>query len=225
MLRPSRLEQIAGLVPPAQTVADIGCDHGILGQILLERRPEVFVIASDISRPSLAKAEMRLPLVADCSRFDLRLGSGLQVLQEDEAEVIVIAGLGGRTLCEILTHDAVIARSARHLLLSPHSCPGEVRQMLAEELDLSIENEWIVEEDGRFYPVLLTGPGGGRREDDPFWYDVGRFLSSGRGVTARRYIEQLRATVRQALRAVGSADPERAAALRLRLGRLEEDLS
>lgn len=217
-----RLAAIAAHVPPAAVAADIGCDHGKLGELLLRERPELFVIAADISAPSLAKAAGRLSAGFSPERFETRLGDGLRVLRPGEADAIIIAGLGGRTICSVLRDGFAQARSAEHLLLAPHTCTGELRRTLAE-LDFRIECEWFPEDKGRFYPLLLAAAGGGRPESDPFWYEVGRFAAGD--PAGCRYGKHLIRLTERALNAVGTGDPKRQAFLQARLCRLREEFA
>lgn len=213
-----RLEALARRVPVAHVVADVGCDHGRLGELLLRTRPELRLIASDVSAASLMKARRRLGGQFAPARFEARLGDGLEVLRPGEADVIVIAGIGGRTIADILSRCPAPARAAR-LLLAPHSHVGAVRRVLGE-LDFAIENEWVAEERGHFYPILLAAPGGGRIEQDAFWYDVGRVLPTRADEASRRYGRHLRRNAERALWSVGETDPARADELRRIIGRL-----
>lgn len=213
---------IASRVPAGKVVADIGCDHGRLGELLLRERPELFLIAADISAASLGKAAALLGGAFPEERYSLRVGDGLDVLSPGEADTVIMAGLGGRTIRSLLEKNLPRARQTEHLLLSPHSCAGELREALCR-LDFRTEREWVVEDRGRFYPLLLAAPGGAKPEQDPFWYEVGRAARDDPAM--RRYVESLRRQTQRALGALGTADPERRALLRDRLRRLEEEFS
>ena len=52
-----RLEAAAALLGKTSVLADIGCDHGRFSAAMLQRGIAEKVIASDISAPSLKKAE------------------------------------------------------------------------------------------------------------------------------------------------------------------------
>ncbi|MBP5294555.1 MAG: tRNA (adenine(22)-N(1))-methyltransferase TrmK, partial [Lachnospiraceae bacterium] len=88
-------------------------------------------------------------------RIDCRLGDGLSVLAPGEAEVIVIAGMGGMLMARILREFPEVTDSARHLVLSPHRDAFELRKYLWEQ-GFDIEDEAMVREDGKYYPVIRT---------------------------------------------------------------------
>ncbi|MEG1528926.1 MAG: class I SAM-dependent methyltransferase, partial [Clostridia bacterium] len=96
-----RLTTIANLAI-GDTVADIGCDHGKLGYYLLSTDRAKKIVATDISAKSLAKAEMLVNENGVASQFETRLGDGLKPLASNEADVVVVAGLGGDVISQIL---------------------------------------------------------------------------------------------------------------------------
>ena len=101
-----RLRAIAELVPlGCRTLADIGTDHGYIPvSLLLEGRLDR-AIAADIGAPPLDHARRTAGLYGVSERIDFRLGDGLAVVEPGEAEVIVIAGMGGDTITEILARS------------------------------------------------------------------------------------------------------------------------
>ena len=95
------LETLRGVEHPH--AADIGCDHGFVTAYLLRQRPELSMIAGDISEASLAKARILLSQAGLESQVQTICGDGLSVLDgQPQMDVILIAGMGGRTILEIL---------------------------------------------------------------------------------------------------------------------------
>lgn len=215
-----RLRALAAHIPPAGVIADIGCDHGLLCDLLLKTRPDVKVIAADISAPSLEKAR-RLLARHDPSRFDLRLGDGLSVLGKAEADLIVICGVGGPAMTAML-HRAPDLAGASALFLSPHGRAEDVRAYL-HQTGIRIRDEWIVEERGRFYPVLLAEPGGRPYTGDPFWNWIGQALREKQDPVIRAYVRDLKKKTAAGLAGARFHDPVRAALLYGRLQKLREE--
>ena len=115
-----RLNAIFSVIPQCEVLADIGCDHGKLTRkVLLESRARK-VIATDISEKCLSKAR---ELNSDLDNVQFCVGDGLQALGENKADVIVISGMGGNTMMDILKPlpDAV-------LVLQPQSDPARVQK-------------------------------------------------------------------------------------------------
>lgn len=135
-------------------MADIGTDHGFLPVYLWEAGICPKVIMSDISSGSLSKAAENCRSLHPETEFDLRLGSGLEVLQAGEVEAVAIAGMGGILMTEILGADADKARSFKKLILQPRNRIGQLRYWLYNNC-FSITNEKLVRE-GRFICEVLT---------------------------------------------------------------------
>lgn len=149
-----RLAALADMIPECRCIADIGCDHGLLGELALKSGKARYLIASDVSSLSLEKARNRFAGHPDVC---LRAGYGLDVLKPYEADVICIAGMGAHTIAEILSDGEDVARSARYLLLGPHRNPENLRAFLYEH-GYVILNERIVLDRGHFYPLILSSP-------------------------------------------------------------------
>jgi len=118
-----RLTKIFNCIKPSTAVADIGCDHGNLEAMLIRQNRAGRVIATDIKRKSLAKAVGLCRTLGIADLVDFRLGDGLSVLCPGEADTIVIAGMGGILIAEILKNGMETARTAV-LVLCPHSTRG-----------------------------------------------------------------------------------------------------
>ena len=150
----ARLFAIAGEVNQGETMADIGTDHGFLPVYLWERGICPHVIMADISSGSLDKAR------ENCSRshpdqpFDFRLGDGIKVLQPGEVDVVVLAGMGGILMTEILETDLEKSWSYKKLVLQPRSNVGRLRHWLYNH-SFSIINEQLVRE-GKYICEILT---------------------------------------------------------------------
>ena len=112
-----RLKTIAEEIEKGETMADIGTDHGFLPIYLWEAGLCPKVIMTDISRGSLSKADENCRSLHPETEFDLRLGSGLEVLSCGEVDSVVIAGMGGILMTEILGADVQKAWSFRKLIL------------------------------------------------------------------------------------------------------------
>lgn len=180
-----RLRAIAELVPLCcRTLADIGTDHGYIPvSLLLEGRLDR-AIAADIGAPPLDHARRTAGLYGVSERIDFRLGDGLAVVEPGEAEVIVIAGMGGDTIAGILA-AAPWSRDGPLLLLQPMSRAHELRRWLPER-GYAVRAETLVQDKGVLYPILSAAGGtmapaseaqawgGFLLEGDPLW---GRYLS------------------------------------------------
>ena len=151
-----RLSRASTLFPASEYGADIGADHGRLSCFLLESGKAQRMCVADISADSLKKAEALLTERGLNDRVDFRVGDGLSVLDRP-ADAIAILGMGGHTLCGILTEGQEKLQGAT-LILSAHTDMPLVRQTLME-LDYRIEKEEIAYAANRFYVLLRAVPG------------------------------------------------------------------
>lgn len=173
-----RLCAIAALVPEkCGCLADIGTDHGYIPvTLLLEGRVER-AVAADIGERPLDHA--RRTAVHYGVDLDLRLGDGLSVLKPGEADVIVIAGMGGDAITEILA-AAPWSRAGPLLLLQPMSKAEVLRAWLPPH-GYAVFREELVQDKGVLYPILAVRGGemlpasdaqawgGFLLERDPLW--------------------------------------------------------
>ena len=149
-----RLQKIADEIKPGETMADIGTDHGFLPLFLWEQGISPQVIMADISKGSLDKAAENCRLLAPDTDFDLRLGSGLEVLAPGEVDTVVMAGIGGNLICELLGKDLQKSWSFSKYILQPRRHIGRLRFWLYDN-GFSITNEQLVRE-GKFICEVLT---------------------------------------------------------------------
>ncbi len=168
-----RLQMIADNIKHGETMADIGTDHGFLPLYLLEQGISPRVIMTDISEPSLGKAvdgaeilSKNVPEIDIDERCDFRSGDGLTVIRAYEVDNVVIAGMGGLLMTEILGNDISKTLSFRRLILQPRNHSGQLRKWLASN-GFSIVREQLVRE-GKFICEIITAqPGKGVLSDRP----------------------------------------------------------
>ena len=142
------------------SLADVGCDHGWLGISLLLEGHAVHVIGMDLREGPLSHArENALASGLESDRFETRLSDGLDRLAPGEADVIVMAGMGGVLMCGLLSRGIETARAAKRLVLSPQSHIEEVRALLAAE-GFAIIDERMCRESGKYYTVMCVSLGG-----------------------------------------------------------------
>lgn len=152
----TRLLCIAGLVPTCDIAADIGADHGRLSCHLLANNICRHMIVSDISPDSLSKSRHLLALHSLDHRADFVVADGLDAIMNPPVDAVVIAGMGGRTIADILKkHDRI---GNAKLIVSAHTDNYLLRQRLFE-YGFCFEEEVVIRSNGRFYTVLTARRG------------------------------------------------------------------
>lgn len=93
-------EALTGMERPV--AADIGCDHGFLTAKLLETVPNLTMLASDVSAPSLEKARRLLAARGLSGRATLAVADGLSAIDR-LADAVMILGMGAGTILKIVS--------------------------------------------------------------------------------------------------------------------------
>ena len=171
----ARLAAAAAYVRAGGTAADIGCDHGKLAVSLVLRGQCKKVIASDLRPAPLEHARTLAALHGCGDAVECRLGAGLSVLRPGEARDIVIAGVSGITICEIL--DAAgeaffTAQPELRLIFVPASKHAALRLWLAQH-GFSLLDETPVCAAKRYYTVMHAAFTGTVRTPAPLECAVG----------------------------------------------------
>lgn len=154
-----RLFKIASLLKPCRCLADIGTDHGYIPIFALFNGICRRAIASDINPGPLDRAREHAQQMCLEDKIGLRLGGGLSTLQAGEADTIVIAGMGGLLIAEILENSPEIVKGAHRLILQPMTAQTELRQYLARG-GYTLDKEYLVAEDEKIYNIFDVYVGG-----------------------------------------------------------------
>ena len=163
-----RMEALAALVSPGEVLADVGCDHGFLSIYLVQTDVVKRAVAMDVREGPLERAAEHIAEYGCAGQIETRLSDGLDALEPAEADRILIAGMGGGLILHILERNEEKARSAEELILQPQSEITAVRRYLWQQ-GYRVLAEDMVEEDGKFYPMMKVSWTGGAdpREDVP----------------------------------------------------------
>lgn len=176
MLRLSdRLQMIADQIEPGETMADIGCDHGFLPIYLRLAGKSPKAIVADVSALSLAKAASNASLHGFCAEaaagvgmrmaadargkddagMDFRAGNGLFVLAPGEVDAVVIAGMGGKLIRDIMAADLEHTCSFKRFVLQPRIGQGHLRKWLLRH-GFAIINEGLVTEGAHIAEIITA---------------------------------------------------------------------
>ena len=177
-----RLKRLAELVPEGARLADIGTDHGYIPVYLLQTGRIASAIAADIGAEPLQHARRTAAEYGLTGRMDFRLCDGLAGIAPEEADSILIAGMGGETIISILEGAPWLRDGGHCLLLQPQSRQELLRVWLTEH-GFRILREHLVLDKGTIYNILsveagdsaplseVERAGGIGLEDDPLYGD------------------------------------------------------
>lgn len=158
----ARLAAVAAKVRPGVPVADIGCDHGKLSAFLAQSGKSPYVIAADLRPEPLSKAKDTVRRAGQADKVECRLGNGLSVISAGEVKDIVIAGMGGETIAEILEAAPWTKSEAYHFVFVPATGHPELRRWLYQngyelcsETPISQGKYWYIIMEVRYTGVSL----------------------------------------------------------------------
>lgn len=229
-----RLQVLADQIEKNETMADIGTDHGFLPIYLWENGICPKVIMGDVSAGSLDKARVNAASLYPEETFDLRLGDGIQTLKDGEVDDVVIAGMGGILMTEILGKNPEKSHSFKKLILQPRSGQGKLRHWLLHNgFEIICEN--LVRE-GKYICEVLTAVPAESSDAVPvsrklegcgpedIQYDVPPWICQA-GSLAQEFIKNKQAIEKRILNGLlksQTPDDEKEAAVRERIAYLDE---
>ena len=151
-----RFEEILNCVAGAECsiLADIGTDHAYIPIEAVKRKLTKKAIACDIAPGPLEIGEKNVIKEGLTEHVELRLGDGLTPINANEADVIVIAGMGGHRMLGIIANgiDKICSAS---LILQPQHDLSKLRRGL-NDLSIKIDKEILAKEGERFYEILCA---------------------------------------------------------------------
>jgi tRNA (adenine22-N1)-methyltransferase len=133
---------------------DVGTDHALLPRFLHARGDLERIIATDVAEGPLAAAARTL---ANAPGVELRKGDGLEPITPGEVDTIVLAGMGGGRMCQILGTRPLVWREARAVIVQPNTDWARVRHWLVDN-GAAIADEDMTREAGHFYLTIRALP-------------------------------------------------------------------
>ncbi|MBQ7059867.1 MAG: SAM-dependent methyltransferase [Firmicutes bacterium] len=187
-----RLEKIISLIDRGNRLLDVGCDHGYLAIEAIRRGIVPEAICSDVRRGPLDRAKAHVAEAGLADKIRLRLTDGLNGLAPDEAETLVIAGMGGMLMMSILEKAFQDPGNGiyelRQMVLEPQSDLPSFREMI-DRTSFRIKDEFLVLDRGKYYFIFDLCPRGKKeavRQDPIFSFP----LLDRRDLVYRDYLEK-----------------------------------
>ena len=152
-----RLQHIVDIVTYFDTIADIGCDHGYVCIELIKNKKVKKAIASDISYPSLKKTIDYVKENNIEDKIETRVGNGLEILSTDEVDAVIIAGMGGVLISDILKNNYVAKFVEKDplLILQPVQQAKDLRYYLYENKFEIVDEDYILDM-GKYYNLIVA---------------------------------------------------------------------
>lgn len=181
-----RLTKVASLVTEGASVADIGTDHGYIPIYLIQEGIASKVIALDVKKGPLERARMHIVGHGLKGQIETRLSDGLRKVTPGEVDTMIAAGMGGGLVIHILEDSPETVKEISSFILQPQSEIDKVRRYLNEH-GYRIVEERMVEESGKFYPMMQAVHGSGEPYEE-YEYLYGKRLLEEKDPVLRTYL-------------------------------------
>ncbi len=210
-----RMQAAVDMVTSGLVCADIGTDHAYVPMQLIRQGKCPRVIAMDLREGPLAIARRNIREAGMDERIQTRLSDGMQKLSPGEAQSIVICGMGGMLILDILKESPHILADAQELILQPQSDIPKVRAWL-QASQMKTADEKMLVEDGKYY-TLLRAVHGNESALQPEEELFGRILLSRRDPVLQDYLRRRKKTLDAILQHLMREGGPRSAARRTQL--------
>lgn len=216
----NRMIAITNFIPQNSIVADIGTDHGFIPMFLIENNISKKVIATDISQGSLDKTIGYIEKFKYDGLIEPRLGNGLEVIKAFEVDTVVIAGMGGLLIKDILEKDINLTYSFQNFILQPMVASHELREYLLSNGFMIIDEDLICE-DGKFYEIIFAKKGKAK-------LDKGIYLEISRKIIEKRHPllkEFINYKINMLMNILNNLDDKTSEKVKLRCEELEKNIN
>ncbi len=149
----NRLLLCAQFVRVGTTLADIGTDHAYLPIWLVTNGKIKSALACDINEGPLSAGKADVERFNLSDRIKLRLSDGLKNVKDNEADDIVIAGMGGELIVKILSECDWAKTKGKNFVLQPMT-KCEVLISWLYENGFEIVEQKACESDKKHYTVM-----------------------------------------------------------------------
>ncbi len=207
-----RLNAIAGFITPCKSLIDVGTDHGYIPVYAAQNALAEKITATDIVPGPLESAKRSAHTYEVYDKIKFLLSNGLDGIDRDDVDTVIISGLGGETIISILEKAYWLKTKDVTLIIQPQSKIGELNLWLEAE-GYVINDAALVEDEGKLYIIYKVTTGESRQMVSTAEIYVNRILMDKKDPLLPRYLEELIRKAEYALtgmqkakRAVSSAE-------------------
>ncbi len=149
-----RMMMIVESVKTCSRVFDTGSDHAFIPIFLIHNNICKTAVASDVKIGPVNVAKKNIKKFNLENRISTSLCDGIE--NAENFDCIIVAGMGGQLICDILGREQIIARATKQLILQPMNAPEKLRKYLWNN-GFSILSENLCSEKNKVYNVIYAG--------------------------------------------------------------------
>ena len=198
-----RMLMVADAVKPCKSVFDTGSDHAFVPIYLVGKGICKKAVASDV-KEGPTRVSLR-----NIKRFgledEIRVEQGYGIENADGFECIIIAGMGGQLICDIIERNTAVAHRAKQLVLQPMNAPEKLRRYLWDNgYHISFEN--LCSEKHKVYNVICTEYSGLIEKYESWQLHTSKFLVENRHRLLPDYLKPKLKRLNDMIKGAGTND-------------------
>lgn len=148
----NRLKTIADMIDSNYHVIDVGCDHALL-DVYLTLNKKIKCTAIDNKEKVINYSKENIEKYNLTSKIELILNDGLENIKIHDDDVVVLAGLGTKTILNIIAN-----KNIKHLIVQSNDDVYNLRYQLTK-LNYKVIDEKIVYEKKKYYTIIKLEKG------------------------------------------------------------------
>lgn len=219
----SRLSAVASLVRKGSVAADIGTDHGYLVCWLIQKGISPRGIAADLRKGPLENAKKTVTECGLSGKVDLYLSDGLKSLPQNCADDIVIAGMGGILIADIISQAEWLRNNNIRIIAQPMTHAEILREFFIKN-GFRIIEEKTATDSKHCYCVMCAEFCGEKINYSDSYYYLGELLKNDDIIT-KKYIEKMIFTLKKKQDALEKAGVSESDALKKLIIEIEAKVS
>ncbi len=184
-----RLEKVVSYVRDKSRVADIGTDHGYVAAFLVKNNISPFCIAADINQGPLDNALKTVRESGIEDKVQLVLSDGLENIEPDSFDDVIIAGMGGILISEILSAYSPIKNSRYNIIAQPMTHAEVLREYFVKN-GFQILGESVASDGNKLYCVINAQYTGKIEQVEKSYYYLGR-LPENEDKLSKEYMRKI----------------------------------
>lgn len=178
------------MVRPGSVAADIGTDHAYLPASLILNGICPRALACDLRKGPLSNAAKTVAAYGLEGKITLRLSDGFDEIEPFEADDLIICGMGGTLMTELISRAYWLKDPAKRLILQPQSHAEDIRSYLIHN-GFKILYEDACTDSGKLYCAMAVGFTGEEQEFSAAYPYTGELPKCGKP-EAKEYLIKIK---------------------------------
>lgn len=184
-----RLKLCAEMITCDKNIADIGTDHAYIPIWLALNGKIKSALACDIKKGPLENASKNIEKYSLSNIIETRLSDGLLNIKANEVDEIIIAGMGGNIISNILSRCPWDNKKSKTFILQPMKYEERIREFLAEN-GYIIEKEKATICSGKVYTAMKVTYSGKLQKIESYEKYIGKLSENYSYPAAQAYIKK-----------------------------------